>query len=156
MRVTQERTALYRLYDLNDSLLYVGIANNPATRWSYHAGEKTWWPQVERKTLQWFPSRAEAEQAEILAITTEDPRYNVTHSLTRKPGDARKEDTGRYRFVAKVRAPKELWEGFGKAAAAAGTNRSAVLVQFIRWTIRHPGASLPKRPPAGPWSTDPH
>ncbi|MGW7053100.1 GIY-YIG nuclease family protein [Streptomyces sp. NPDC054887] len=147
-----QATALYRLYDSRGDLLYVGIANNPTTRWSYHAGEKTWWPQVARRTVEWFPLRAEAEQAETATIIKERPRYNVTHSPTRKPGDARKEDTGRYGFVAKVRAGADLWHSFGRATEAAGTNRSAAIVAFIRWYLRRPSARLPKRPAVGPWS----
>lgn len=33
---TQERTALYRLYDAGDRLLYIGISNNPEARWARH------------------------------------------------------------------------------------------------------------------------
>lgn len=148
-----KQTALYRLYDLSDELIYVGISTDPSTRWSYHAGEKTWWPQVARKTVEWFPLRSEAEQAEIAAIAKEGPRYNVAHSVSRKPGDARKEDTGRYGYQVKFRESKTTWARFGQAAEVAGTNRSAILLAFMRWYIRRPGTKLPQRPPAGPWST---
>jgi hypothetical protein len=40
----------------------------------------------------------------------------------------------------------ELWHRFGEAARAAGTDRSSVLREFIRWYVRDPDAKPPKRP----------
>jgi hypothetical protein len=40
----------------------------------------------------------------------------------------------------------DLWVPFGKRAGEK--NRSAVLRDFIRWYLRLPGATLPRRPPA--------
>lgn len=148
-----KRAALYRFFNATGELLYIGISNDPKVRWSAHAGDKRWWPEVAEKAVDWFPSREVAEQAEIAAIAKESPRYNVTHSLTRKPGDARREDTGRYGLQVKVRGSRSAWERFGQAAEAAGTNRSAVLLAFMRWYMRVPGAKRPQRPPVGPWST---
>lgn len=149
------QTALYRFFDADGSLLYVGIANDPRPRWSCHAGEKRWWGEVETKTIDWFATREEAENAEIAAIVSERPRYNVTHSETRRPGDAREESTGRYGYLAKVRMMRSTWARFGQAVDAAGTNRSAVILALMAWYMRKPGARLPERPPAGPWS-NPH
>ncbi|GHI40049.1 hypothetical protein Sviol_44570 [Streptomyces violascens] len=39
----------------------------------------------------------------------------------------------------------------GELAALTG-NEAAVVRQFIRWYLHRPGADLPERPPAGPWS----
>ena len=77
-----ERTALYRLYDTDDRLLYVGIANNPERRWKQHAYEKAdlWWHEVTDKTVEWFESREKAAAAEIIAIRAEYPRYNDAHT----------------------------------------------------------------------------
>jgi len=38
-----------------------------------------------------------------------------------------------------------LWERFGAAAAAAGSDRSTVVRELIRWYLREPGAELPER-----------
>lgn len=146
------QTALYRFFDEAGELLYVGIANDPRVRWSNHAGEKRWWSEVETRTLDWFATREEAESAEVAAIVGERPRYNVTHSETRRPGDAREDNTERYRHLIKFRVLASEWARFGQAAKAAGTNRSAVLLQLVAWYMRRPGAECPQRPPAGPWS----
>jgi hypothetical protein len=45
-----------------------------------------------------------------------------------------------------VRVDDELWQEAGQAAAAAGTDRTKLLNQFLRWYLRRPGAALPERP----------
>lgn len=74
------RTALYRLYDADNQLLYIGITHNPEQRWTGHAFDKPWWPDVARKDLEWYDNRALAEAAEVAAIRTERTLYNVDDS----------------------------------------------------------------------------
>lgn len=148
------RTALYRLYDTADVLLYVGITVDTGTRWWNHAREKNWWGQVARKDVTWFSDRESAEAAEATAIAAESPRYNVTHSTFRKRGDARSEYQSPYDKPRRIRAPLEEWAGLGTAAKVMGTTRAQVLREFIRWYMRRPRAKLPERPPAGPWSEE--
>lgn len=76
-----ERTALYRFYDQDDRLLYVGITEKVAIRWRAHARQSLWWHEVSRKTVAWFPSRDEAATAEVAAIQEEHPLYNITHAV---------------------------------------------------------------------------
>ena len=52
-----EPTALYRLYDCDGTLMYVGITSNPERRFSEHASDKHWWPHVTRKAVQWYGTR---------------------------------------------------------------------------------------------------
>lgn len=72
------RTALYRLYDDADVLLYVGIAFDPEARWLGHSALQPWWPQVSRKTVEWHPDRLTARAMEKAAIGCELPKYNQT------------------------------------------------------------------------------
>ena len=74
------RTALYRLYDERDVLLYVGITGNPETRFRQHAADKPWWPEVARKDVEWYGTRRGAEMAEVAAIKLAEPYYNRDHS----------------------------------------------------------------------------
>ncbi|MFB7548563.1 GntR family transcriptional regulator [Streptomyces sp. NPDC056154] len=71
-----ERTALYRLYNREGHLLYVGVAAIPERRWAQHQETKEWWPKVERKAVEWFDSREEALDAETRAIQAEKPCHN--------------------------------------------------------------------------------
>ncbi|MFI0822307.1 type II toxin-antitoxin system prevent-host-death family antitoxin [Streptomyces sp. NPDC021098] len=74
------RTAVYRLYDDTDALLYVGITADLSVRWDTHSRKKSWWPQVARKEVVWHDTRTEAETDESEAITKEKPLYNVRGS----------------------------------------------------------------------------
>lgn len=75
-----ERTALYRLFGADDALLYVGIAMGLGRRWDQHAEAQPWWPEVDHQTVRWFPTREDAEKAEVEAIHAEHPVYNVVHN----------------------------------------------------------------------------
>lgn len=81
----QFQISLYRLYDANGTLLYVGIAENPKTRWKQHARAAPWWPLVDetRSRVEWHSSRADAEAAEKAAILAEDPVHNIVWSPRR-------------------------------------------------------------------------
>lgn len=71
-----ERTALYRLYDAKDHLLYIGVTSDPHERWTTHGREKAWWKRVVRRDLEWFANRELALTAETAAIKAEGPTYN--------------------------------------------------------------------------------
>jgi hypothetical protein len=75
-------TALYRLYDVDGVLLYVGVTFQPTVRMSRHAATQPWWPEVTRKTMTWYSDRFEACDAEEIAIRDEHPRYNVKTSTS--------------------------------------------------------------------------
>ena len=75
----RERTCVYRLYDVGDRLLYIGITTDPQIRWQAHSG-RSWWPEVARKEVRWFDKRAEAEAVETAAIKAERPLHNRAHA----------------------------------------------------------------------------
>lgn len=70
-------TVLYRFYDREGNLLYVGITNDLAKRMRAHRGHSRWWPQATRRAMTWYGTRGAAECAEGLAILSEKPRHNV-------------------------------------------------------------------------------
>lgn len=72
-------TTLYRFYDQNERLLYVGISGNPGRRFHEHSKDKGWWAQVARSTMEHHPTREEAAAAEVAAIITERPLHNIVH-----------------------------------------------------------------------------
>ncbi|MFG2748048.1 GIY-YIG nuclease family protein [Streptomyces xanthophaeus] len=75
------RTALYRVRDASEQLLYVGISDAPHRRWSEHALDKPWWSAVASLAIEWHETRDQALVAEEAAITTEQPLHNVRHRV---------------------------------------------------------------------------
>ena len=76
-----EPTDLYRMYDQDGLLLYVGITNNWPKRRYMHMRDKPWWGEVCQVTFERFRHRTQAEQAEPVAIKSEHPRYNHMHAV---------------------------------------------------------------------------
>jgi excinuclease UvrABC nuclease subunit len=69
-------TCLYRYFDADGNLLYVGMASNPLSRLTTHAASKPWWHELASAKVEHFETRIEAERAETEAIERERPRYN--------------------------------------------------------------------------------
>lgn len=75
-----KQVALYRHYDADGVLLYVGISNNPRGRSRTHRTTSVWTEFTVREEVQWLADRAEAEAAERVAIATEKPLFNGKHT----------------------------------------------------------------------------
>jgi excinuclease UvrABC nuclease subunit len=71
------RTTVYRLYDREGVLLYVGLSMNVRGRIEKHK-RKPWWPQVMSMETVDYPNRESAKSAERSAIHHENPVYNIT------------------------------------------------------------------------------
>ncbi|WP_186319235.1 GIY-YIG nuclease family protein [Streptomyces sp. SAJ15] len=113
-----ERTALYRLYDAEDRLLYIGITTDPEARWERHALLKWWWSQVDRKDLTWLNvSWRDALTAEAEAILEGRPKFNGVHNYRPAPFDGA--------------AWPQIQPGRGKARALAALIRAEV--ETGRW-----------------------
>ena len=69
--------ALYRFFDKDDRLLYVGISLDPGARWKTHAREKEWWSDVARVSIEEHPTRKSVLDAESAAIRSECPLRNI-------------------------------------------------------------------------------
>ena len=73
-------TYLYRLWDENDRLLYIGISKSAIHRLHEHLTEQPWAEQVAKQTIERYATREEAAQAEVEAIQSEVPLHNVVHN----------------------------------------------------------------------------
>jgi len=67
---------LYRHYDKDDCLLYVGINFSAIERFSQHRGA-TWFKEITTLEIEEFPDRESAEFAETVAIKSEKPKFNI-------------------------------------------------------------------------------
>lgn len=69
---------LYRMYDSQDRLLYVGITVDPAMRFAHHRGSKAWWREIARIALSHYDCRVDLARAERAAIRDEHPLHNIS------------------------------------------------------------------------------
>jgi hypothetical protein len=87
--MADDRYRLYRCYDLDGILLYVGLTlQQPAARQRQHFNSSLWWPKVSRFDVAELPAELTYEQAslvEVRAIRDEHPLYNWTHQATDNP-----------------------------------------------------------------------
>jgi hypothetical protein len=71
------RTCVYRHFDADGTLLYVGITSSSSRRESGHLLNSLWHGMSASRTEEWFPNRADAEAAEVKAIKDEEPLFNI-------------------------------------------------------------------------------
>lgn len=76
---TNVATILYRHFDKQGRLLYVGISLGVLHRTSRHKAGSSWFDQIATITLEHFPNKANASAAEKRAIRDECPAHNRLH-----------------------------------------------------------------------------
>ena len=105
------RTALYRQFTDDKTLLYVGISLNAQNRLSQHYKSSAWFTEVTDVTIEWFDTREEALKAEVTAIHDEKPKCNIHHNSQayREIEEASQEE-----FQGMNKQVMRLLEGSGK------------------------------------------
>lgn len=68
---------VYRCWDGNGRLIYVGVSVAPLQRMDQHKTNSWWFDQTARVTYRVFPTREYAMARERQAIAEENPRWNV-------------------------------------------------------------------------------
>ena len=71
---------LYRYFNADGDLLYVGISANAFARMTQHQAGAQWWTEIATVTVEWFDSRREVLDAERDAIKSESPIWNKQHA----------------------------------------------------------------------------
>jgi len=72
-------TTLYKYYDQQGELIYIGIATRPGKRMGQH-NDKPWFELVARSEFETYPSRDLAASAERDLVRRERPRFNIQHN----------------------------------------------------------------------------
>lgn len=70
-------TYVYRHFDADGRLIYVGCTVSPPQRLEQHRQNSWWFDQVARTRMIVFPNRDYALEMERQAIAQENPRWNV-------------------------------------------------------------------------------
>jgi hypothetical protein len=144
-------TALYRHFDCQGVLLYVGVTDSPGARWNSHQRNSSWAKDVDpgRTQFKWYPDRQTAEAAERAAINAERPLHNRVHAWRppaqravrrRAEGAERQED--RHTRPARIIRPNppELWERLGEKVGPRARNEtiSRLIAAYLNGEIQLP------------------
>ena len=73
-------TTLYRHFDSNDNLLYIGISLNEFNRFKQHMVNSDWSNDAAYTTYERFNTREEALKVERDSIINEKPLYNKVYN----------------------------------------------------------------------------
>ncbi len=79
-----QRTELYRHFNADGRLLYVGISVSSILRYMCHRLTSVWLNDVRSMTIEPFPDKGSAKIAELNAIRNEFPVYNVQQSKKKR------------------------------------------------------------------------
>jgi hypothetical protein len=82
---TPTHYTVYRLFDADGRLLYVGCTGNLSQRLHHHRLYRPWWSEVSLTMVEHFDTKAEALATEREAIDSEGARYNARRSTPEKP-----------------------------------------------------------------------
>lgn len=80
------KTSLYRHWDADGRLLYVGISLSALQRLAQHKERSRWFERIASVTIEQFPTREAALAAEREAIATERPECNIIHNAANDNG----------------------------------------------------------------------
>lgn len=79
MQEDKTPTELYRHYDKDGTLLYVGISLSTVARLGQHKTYSRWFEKIDTIKIERYTSRKAALAAEKRAIKSERPKYNKAH-----------------------------------------------------------------------------
>ncbi len=76
-----EPTNLYRCFDSDGRLLYIGVSLSAIARLKEHQCQSEWFVNIARVEIETLPDRASALCAEKDAIAGESPQFNIMHNI---------------------------------------------------------------------------
>ncbi len=107
----QDVTTLYRYFDAEKRLLYVGISKSALSRLTQHMRDAKWAYAIASIEMEHFSTRRLALEAERRAIETEGPLWNVLYNLAK----AALSEPVSGRRIRKLR-PEEVMFDYGNVA----------------------------------------
>jgi len=79
-----EEYTLYRTYSKDGTLLYIGQSNSWPRRFIEHRKQSSWFSIATQVQIESFLTKQQLDEAEIYAIKTEKPAYNIMHNAGEK------------------------------------------------------------------------
>jgi excinuclease UvrABC nuclease subunit len=107
---------LYRHFDCNGTLLYVGISLNAINRTYAHIKTCEWTELIANISVHPYSTREDALEAEKIAIANEKPQFNIYHNGQR----CVKEKKQKEKHV-KIEKPEQVYSSLGAAIKFFGS-----------------------------------
>lgn len=128
-------TDLYRYFDKDGALLYVGVSFHAMARAAQHRSSKHWWSDAVFVKIEHCATRSEAFEAEAHAVKTESPRHNIKGTAEERAyiSKAARESAQRrraqgFRLGAPVQLPEATRRLIAQLRAEGKTYRAIVAV----------------------------
>ena len=112
------QTHLYRHFDANGELLYVGISANPVQRQLGHRTNAPWFPQIAKIEISQYPNKEVAEAAEKKAIMGEQPKFNINCRVQK--------------VLEQFRLPPEMATWLSETAEKTGKTKTRLIEEALR------------------------
>jgi len=68
---------VYKQYDEQNQLLYVGCTSAPRVRMALHRNNSPWFSKIDRVEIKAFTSKLEAVSEETRSIVKDQPKFNI-------------------------------------------------------------------------------
>lgn len=123
---------MYRHWDADGRLLYVGISLSAISRLAQHSASSHWSGDIARVTIENFETREAALAAERVAVQSENPLHNI---MLRKPDDVKTEKVKQMHWVSRLNLAQTI-AGFDPlylvqdAASKCGVTQSIMRLMF--------------------------
>jgi predicted GIY-YIG superfamily endonuclease len=88
-RTTDTPTSVYRYYDAEGRLIYVGVTSRGPQRQAQHAITAEWWPHVRAQDVEHYDNRETALRREKWLIERHRPPFNRQHNPAHEERKAR-------------------------------------------------------------------
>lgn len=129
--------SVYRYYDAQGQLLYVGMTGQGYLRAHNHGrGESPWWPLVVRGEFEHFASMDEAFQRELELIRTLTPLHNRADNPAWQPPALRRTTEHKRdqveRYLASLTLEQRVVATGDSVAAALSTAGVQVTGRYVR------------------------
>jgi predicted GIY-YIG superfamily endonuclease len=120
-------TCLYRHFDKEGALLYVGVSLSAVQRLSQHRDGSHWFAEIATVKIEPFKDRKEALAAEREAILKENPRHNLKRPSVKEVRTAEdvQADKSRADLVRRLVQFNPMYSA-AEAARALGVGDSAI------------------------------
>jgi predicted GIY-YIG superfamily endonuclease len=128
MRHANLRTAVYRLFDHEGTLLYVGMSMNPKHRIATHPFRI----DKSRTGIDWYENRELARVAEAAAITSENPIHNRSRPVAEEIGSILEPKDWRRRQIAVSHGSRVIWQEAVQAAREDKTSLADLTACALR------------------------